>query len=262
MNFLAIDIFENLDCQSILACRLVCKEWQELIDDQKSWISLRKEFHGLKTNKFHFYSDELFIEKLPHWSEVFDYLECHESLHNLRIFVKFMQKWFADSNVRLSETPMHSAAQRGNTEIVSMLIKSPLDFNDTDVHGHTPLHLAFENRHTKVLNLILRHSEVKRIKFNAVSIGGWTPMHKACYVGNAQGLKLFLEDSNINRIEVNARDEYDRTPFHLACCYGELKIVELLIKYGVDTKAKDDQGRTPLMVAQERGYIEIVELLR
>jgi len=269
LSFLALDIFEDLDIDTVLNCRQVCKEWQGLIDSQfeskKSWKTLIQRFHGLKKMKFQHYSDELFIEKFPNWIRLLKYFQTQESLYNLKTFVSFMENYFEDSNTRLSESPLHYAAVKGNLDVMRIFIKSPLDFNSKDVHGHTALHLACENRHTKILKLILNHSEEKGIDMNIASVGGWTPLHRACYMGNTEFLKILLENHQSKDIDLNATDDFDRTPIHLACAYEEFKIVELLVKNadkGIDLEAKDDEGRTPLMLAQEKGYVDIAELFQ
>ena len=266
LSFLALEIFQHLDSVTVLKCRTVCKDWQMLIDSKKSWKLLIQRFHGLKKKPFHDYADDLFLDKFPYWHRIFKYFQTQESISNLHTFVTFMEKYFEDSNLRLSESPMHYAAVRGDVDVTHLFIKSPLDFNQPDVHRHTPLHLACENRHTKVLKLILDYAEVKRIDMNLASVGGWTPLHKACYSGNTEFLKIFLEHHNSKfKIDLNATDEYKRTPLHLACAFEEFKVVDLLVKNahrGIDLEAKDDEGRTPKQLALQKGYVDIVDLFQ
>ena len=40
------------------------------------------------------------------------------------------------------DTPLHSAADHGQTEVVALLLKNGADINAEDDLGNTPLHLA------------------------------------------------------------------------------------------------------------------------
>jgi ankyrin repeat protein len=56
-------------------------------------------------------------------------------------------------------SPLHFAAQEGDTEIAEILINAGADINLKDTNGNTPLWVATMNSHygTEVINLLLTH---------------------------------------------------------------------------------------------------------
>ena len=52
------------------------------------------------------------------------------------------------------KTPLHSAAERGHTEIVKMILNVAEDKNPKDKNGNTPLSLAKHRGHLDVSNII------------------------------------------------------------------------------------------------------------
>jgi ankyrin repeat protein len=120
-------------------------------------------------------------------------------------------------------SPLHSAAERGDSEIVQVLIDWKLDINAKCNLDQTPLHLALQDR-----------------GFNYF-----------------ETIQLLLEYG----ADPNARKYDGTTPLHLASSLGTVEDLRLLLKYGADVEAVDDVGRTARQVASERGHDEITKLL-
>ncbi|EDQ84251.1 uncharacterized protein MONBRDRAFT_30431 [Monosiga brevicollis MX1] len=65
---------------------------------------------------------------------------------------------------------------------------------------------------------------------------GWTPLHNACVRGHVKVAEMLLKHG----VNTKAKDDYGRAPLHYACEKGHVKVVEMLLKHGVDAKARDD----------------------
>lgn len=71
--------------------------------------------------------------------------------------VKLLIQWGADIDVASDEgkTPLHSAAESGNTEAIRLLIKSGANLNVLDKDEETPLCKAIRNDHVEAVKLLL-----------------------------------------------------------------------------------------------------------
>jgi len=120
-------------------------------------------------------------------------------------------------------TPLHSSAERGDSEIIQVLLDWKLDINAKCSGDRTPLYLALECLPPKYFETIR-----------------WLLEHGA---------------------DPNARDSQGETPLHLASREGTVEDLRLLLKYGADVEAVDGAGRTAFQVASERGRNEITKFL-
>ncbi len=144
-------------------------------------------------------------------------------------------------------TPLHGAAERGNTDMVELLIANGAKVNKWAETRITPLHIASNAEITQIL--IDNGADI-----HAMSDGG-TPLHTA---DNAEVAKVLIKSG----ADVNARNYYSGfTPLYVALRNGEINIAELLIKNGADVNATEDHGITPLHVAISRDMRGMIELL-
>ena len=154
---------------------------------------------------------------------------------------------------------------------------------ENKVDGMTPLMLALENANEEIIDLLLKAgADVNK------GMKGWTPLLKACESGNKNSVKMLIKaGADFNKVtdmkeysEFYDRDVYNIEDFRnslfllnegyneemTAMLYaargGDEKIVEILIKAGVDVnKGKETDGSTPLMLASENGHHTTVVLL-
>ena len=73
----------------------------------------------------------------------------------------------------LGETPLHTACDRGHTDIVRLLLSHDgIDVDIANRNGDTPLHAACSEGHTDIARLLLSHDGIDTTKAN---INGHTP---------------------------------------------------------------------------------------
>jgi ankyrin repeat protein len=67
--------------------------------------------------------------------------------------------------------------------------------NLCDTDGYTPLHLACDNGHIDIVNILLKCNS----SVNLCNTDGYTPLHLACYNGNIDIVNILLKcNSSVN----------------------------------------------------------------
>lgn len=107
-------------------------------------------------------------------------------------------------------TPLHKAAERGNTNIVALLLEMRAKVNAKGDWGNTPLHLAARNGHADVVALLIQ----KGAKVNMRNVFGDTPLHEAAEEsGNHSHLGivtlLIKKGANVNMKDINGQTAHD-----------------------------------------------------
>ena len=140
-----------------------------------------------------------------------------------------------NSKDRGGEVPLHWAIEKGNKEVVELLITCKADVNAKNERGETPLHWAVHSGRTEMVELLLAN----KADVNAQDSNGWTPLYAAAFIGRKEIVELLLA----NGADVNAKANGGWTPMRGAASnYGmgvanghetEMKdMVELLRQHG------------------------------
>ncbi|KAL7805259.1 ankyrin repeat-containing domain protein [Trichoderma aethiopicum] len=163
----------------------------------------------------------------------------------------------ADINARdqqYGETPLIWAARKGHYNVVKLLLDADADVNVQEQRkGETALTLAIESRHEATIReLIAKGADV-----NNRDHTNHTPLHTASWQGSVPVMQMLL----VQKVDVNASNDDGRTPIFSACALGHIDLVRLLLNSGADIEARDDEYRTPLFFAAALGQTEIVGLL-
>jgi ankyrin repeat protein len=154
---------------------------------------------------------------------------------------------------KFGATPLHLAAQNGHKDVAELLLANHADVNAKTGEGGTPLQLAAKNGHKDVAELLLTNKAEVDGKNNY----GLTPLHHAAYNGHKDVVELLLAKG----ADVNAGRNVRATPLHLAAKNGHKDVAELLLANKAYINAKDKVGQTPLHYAAKNGHRDVVELL-
>lgn len=152
----------------------------------------------------------------------------------------------------LKATPLHRAAQYGNSEVVAILLASGAKINAQTESGRTPLYLALENNYSDTAKLLLN--------LNAdVSIGTMqfeAPIHMAAERGPVDMMRSIIEKG----ADVNSRDANAWTALHVASAVAkpDIEIIALLLQHGADPNARAEFGGTALHFAAWSGHSQMV----
>ena len=73
-----------------------------------------------------------------------------------------------------------------------------------DHNGHTALHWACSEGHSKVVELILENSDARKIYLNEKDDAGRTALHLACKQGRVEVVATLFEKAQELNIDLNA----------------------------------------------------------
>ena len=183
------------------------------------------------------------------------------------------------------ETPLHRAADRGNNEVVKILLEGGADPDATDSLAKTPLHKAIRSNNKGAVKLLLdagaspdpdgntmtplywaaREGKTELVKMlldggASPNLARWwpdSPLHQAAKRGYKEVVKLLLEAGpNLNLIDSNGE-----TPLHFAASEGNKDIVRMLLDAGADINPATLRGETPIQVAAFNFHLDVVKIL-
>ena len=235
LSHLALEIFEYLDKSSLLKSRLVCKSWNQFIEDELTYstkIEYWKSQASWKTDSFFFF--------WPEWIDIFDKIH---SIKHLRIFYDLFDMYF-QQQVDCNLSPIHFAAKQGNAEFMELAMELIWPYIEEKGHqsidyGLNPLHLAVESGNLDIVKMLVE-------KYKCVDQPNhrqMKPLHFAASAGFPEIFQFLYENTE----DKNPKDCYGQTPLHLAALQENPEFLELLIGiYGKNVDVEDNDGNSPL----------------
>ncbi|CAH2350802.1 probable 26S proteasome regulatory subunit p28 [[Candida] railenensis] len=159
-------------------------------------------------------------------------------------------------------TALHWATSSQHIEIVMCILKprggKEIDIDElVDLSGWTPLHIAASVGNEKIFELLMNHDPKPDIDFQTNQ--GTTVLHLACSKQRYDIAKLAIEKY---KCKTRIKDKMGYTPLHRAASVGSVRIVELLLKSGVNVNATDSEDWTALKHAEAEGWTEVVSVLK
>lgn len=178
-----------------------------------------------------------------------------------RNFVHLLLKERANVNILNAEasSPLHMAAICCKTEqsILTDLIQSGAKLNQTNPFGQTPLLIACDRTHDRLVRLLLEFGANP----NCRDISGQTPLHY-CNRLDYVTVQLLLDAG----APLNTPDTAKRRPLHILAgdrltdSWRASAIAELLLQFKAKIDVRDGYRRTPLMVAMYEGNLVLAKL--
>lgn len=159
-----------------------------------------------------------------------------------------MVKWLlakgANPNVKCTSSPLHNAVNKGNVEIVKILLDAGAKTVLSDP-CRQPLFNA-SRASGEIVQLILSAGADPNVECDP------TPLLEFADDGNTAGVKLLLANGADPNFQSSRRRK--RTPLHFAANKGLVAMVESLLEAGADPSLHDERGQTPLDLAVAGGH--------
>jgi ankyrin repeat protein len=139
-------------------------------------------------------------------------------------------------------TPLHHVSDRGNQEIVQLLLQfgaKPNIVRFGRMHSYAAIHLAAREGHSAVVKLLLESGAIH------TNFRWKSPLHWAAFRGHTRCAVLLIEHG----ADVNVLTGGRVTPLHDAAQCGRSgasETVELLLRFGASAQAANIDGETPL----------------
>lgn len=147
-------------------------------------------------------------------------------------------------------SPLCSAARKGDTAALSLMLNSGVQPDTKDAEGATPLYLAAANLHHDACQLLLSKGASPDSTHTADNSA---PLHAALRAAGPADAKLrlaqMLLQAGANPLHADAEG---MTPLHLA----PAAVTPLLIAAGGSVHAEDMRGRTPLFYSKDPAQAE------
>lgn len=165
----------------------------------------------------------------------------------------------------LVTSPLAAACDWGNVMIATLLINHGADINAVDPSSGTALYAACSGGDQAIVRLLLQNgADIEA----AGGMGLPTALCRACCYENESIVRLLLDSgaeaskpSIVLREDVSSKVAFEMTPLHIAAGNRDVKVAELLIKYGADVNAQPDKIGSPLLLAAYVGNYIMVEFL-
>jgi len=157
------------------------------------------------------------------------------------------------------KTPLHVAAENGHLAVTQLLLHHVLLHRDADIDAEdwnqeTPLHLAALNGHADVTRLLLNSDAL----VDAHNKQKRTPLHYAASNGHLNVAAILLD----HKATVDARDKYNQTPLHWTAIKGHAAVAIVLLYHNAAVDAQNNDNATPLHLASINGHANVEQLLK
>ena len=140
------------------------------------------------------------------------------SSHNFRVVKELIlhNKRSGVENKSGKLTPMHLACENGHLKVVetiATMVKQWVNSSDGDNDLKTPLYIASEKGYVKIVNTLVKHNaKLCPTRY------GTTPIHVAVQKGNIELVRILL---SAYPDDVNTADKKRQTPLHHAALHCE-----------------------------------------
>jgi uncharacterized protein len=154
-----------------------------------------------------------------------------------------------------SQSPIASAAQRGDRETVKALLQKGADVNAAQGDGSTALHWAAIKGDAEMTRMLTVAGANVRA---TTRLGAYTPLYLAAKGGFSDVVAVLLAAG----ADARAVTANGTTPLMIAAAAGDTRSMTSLIENGADVNARDTaKGETPLMFAAGFNRLDAVKLL-
>ena len=151
-------------------------------------------------------------------------------------------------SAHFEETPLHSAALHGHSEVIRILCSYGADVNSRNECGDTPVHSAVAEMEMEALfSLCELGADV-----NWVTSYQETPLHCAARKGSMEITAALCAHGGC----INSADAHGNTPLHIAAENGSVEILEYFLSRPECKDLKNTEGNAALQHAIHRGLAD------
>ncbi|XP_018587758.2 B-cell lymphoma 3 protein homolog [Scleropages formosus] len=155
---------------------------------------------------------------------------------------------------RNGQTAAHLCCEHGLRSCLALILKysecqSCLKVRNYE--GLTPLHLAVQKGDKELVRLLLDSgADIDAVDFKS----GRSPLIHAVENNNMEMISMLIESG----VNVNAQSYSGNTALHSACGRGQVEAVRVLLRNGADSSLKNYHNDTPLMVAKNKKVTDVL----
>ena len=262
-------IYNNLDLQTKLTCRLVRKSWNDMFEKQASKCDLQKVVNWSK-----------FLSE-PKWKEFLKELKTRIPTSVLKLLLRLINSSSEEFKYR---TPLLAFAIIGNSKIVDFILnmntitisyseyKEALD--SAVKYGHVNVAKClktFRNYEVIFKTVQYGHLEILEVLMDDVTdftdLVDWKTIRAAAWTNRIEMIKCFEEKLPRDWFEefLAKKDYVYGTIFHSLATKGHLEMLKYLCQTSSEFPRnpiqKNRLGRTPIHCAALHGHLEIVKFL-
>ena len=214
---------------------------------------------------------------------------CDGHLEIVRLLLEAGATVNTQTSCYYGETPIHTAAERGFSEIVDLLLKygaswktdtsfpDPLELAAAAGHPQTvkvlllsgrcsigdAVHKAAENNHVSVLEVFKEMGhDLDAWACETESVAGNTPVEMAISGRAWDAMKYLVENkARLNGRSVAGGQGPKTTCLHLAVQTGEAWAVQYLVKHGANRTRTNDRGEKAVDIAATLERTKLVDIL-
>ena len=158
-----------------------------------------------------------------------------------------------DASTKLGATPLHVASEQGMMKVAQLLLKYGADADARTDAGLTPLSFTAEQGSLDIMRLLISSGA----NLDLPTASGHTPLHIASQKGNVEVVTTLLD----GKASISAQTNLGHTALHLAALVSETATITLLAARGAPLDAQTVSGHSPMHIAAQKGHIDVVELL-
>ena len=154
---------------------------------------------------------------------------------------------------QLNRRPIHAAAERGDEEMMAVLVSARANLDPEDRTGATPLLAACAAGHLAIATILVKNGA--NINISKADREGTTPLLAAFEAGHLQLAKMLVEE----RADVSKADLLGNTP--LLACIGcrrvDLALAQMLVQKGANAQTirQDFAGILSIAIFSQNGKV-------
>ena len=207
LSHIGIKILASLDFENQANYRLVCRLWNQIIEDLFS-----KMIPKISLTQLNFLLNQ-FLDRIANpqldkikWKKFLkiSYYYFENTDYNNRLFKPYMRHFFSVQvnffrGKHFIISPIHTFAFLGNIEMVKFIIQNKVE-NIDDFDSWTFLHEAIEQNHVDIVKYLCHKSFLFPPQFVTEKKDGWNPFHLASKDDNLEIMKLLIQKPNFHNL--------------------------------------------------------------